>query len=1034
MLNCRVESDCCVDGCRGMHSLWLVLFLVMLALVHCQKDAEALLGFKNKTGRDSKMKALENFLILRPPCTKVGSQCFITFPTVARPPPPPPPEQVQAPPIQPPPPSGQAQAPPAPPGQAQAPPPPPPSQPPAPPGQAQAPPTQTPAPPSQAQATPPPPPSQPAPQQGQAQAPPPPPPIPDSQKDAEALLGFKNKLSRDPLKALEDWQLTSNGHACLWSGVRCNTANRVKELVVTGKSLQGILSNDLGILTFLTHLNLSHNDLSGSMPVALSNCQGLVTLDLSYNFFNGGIPYHWGSLAKLESFNLTGNRLIGSIPNAFMNWRAVTHFVIGENMLVGSFFKQLSTINSLKYIDAHSNLFTGTLVPDYFTLPNLEIVIFYANNFEGQMTATIGTWTKLQWLDLSSNALQGSIPSELGSCTQLTYIKLSNNYINGSIPSSFGNLKKLSTLNMHGNSLSGSIPDLGGCISLKELRLSKNKLDGSIPKGLGSLANLTNLYLSQNKLQGSLPLELRGMVSLQVIDLSLNRITGDIPATLGECTSLKFMDISQNVLSGSIPVTFSKLADLQVMNLSSNRLTGSIPGELGQLYSLAYLDLSTNELSGTIPVSLGDLPLVHLNLSDNQFSGAIPDVPVIQGFTASSFSGNSNLCGPALDKPCTVSAAKKIGQGGIVVAVCVLIIVAVLIVGATWWLCCRYSTPSFLRGPMGMLYTELPSRFTAKDLRAATGEFSDSNIVGVGGHCTVYVAFLSKDKLVAVKKLHPNYYKEDRRSFMADCRILQRVRHPNLVRVLGSCCSKDLCALVLEFMPNGNLGKYLHDAQSPQLSWSQCLDIILGVAHGLAYLHEEWQGEHVVHFDLKSSSILLDEDFKPHITDFNIVKSTDSNMSKDIMQSTVSSSIGYMPPEYTISSTITTMGDVYSFGILVLEILTKTRPNNESLLEYTGMVGWMRMYFPDHIMQIIDSQILESSGCNPQILLCAEMTVHCTNDVPEERPTMQDILSMLDVVISVGIEMDHSKSMANEFIEGSNNEAASEQNQGFDTS
>jgi Leucine-rich repeat (LRR) protein len=328
---------------------------------------------------------------------------------------------------------------------------------------------------------------------------------------------------------------------------------------------------------------------------------GIDNLNLSRNNLVGTIPAELGSLSNLTTLNLWDNQLSGSIPSELGNLTNLTQLVLGSNSLSGSIPAELGN------------------------LTNLTELYLYTNSLSGSIPAELGNLTNLTVFWLFKNSLSGSIPAELGNLTNLTMLPLYKNSLSGSIPAELGNLTNLIALTLHKNSLSGSIPaELGNLTNLTSLHLYTNQLSGSIPAELGNLSNLTTLNLYDNQLSGSIPSELGNLSSLNYFRLYTNALTGSIPTELGGLTNLIELSLGHNQLSGSIPSELGSLSNLTTLNLYDNQLSGSIPSELGSLSNLTILNLSTNSLTGPLPQWLSDMAISTLNVTD-----AFTSAPVV---------------------------------------------------------------------------------------------------------------------------------------------------------------------------------------------------------------------------------------------------------------------------------------------------------------------------------------------------------------------------------------------------------------------
>ena len=349
-------------------------------------------------------------------------------------------------------------------------------------------------------------------------------------------------------------------------------------------------------------IDLSGNNLQGSIPPALRTLPLLQTLDLASNGLTGMIPPEIGDLGNLASLNLYGNRLSGAIP------------------------AELADLSSLQFLNLGNNQFTGPIPASLGGLVNLQTLSLEMNQLNGSIPTALGSLANLQSLNLSWNQLSGSIPVELGGLSALRSLDLSINRLVGTIPDQFVALSNLRGLSLSSNQLSGPIPPLVGSLTnLESLSLLGNYFYDSIPPELANLTNLRGLSLSSNYLSGTIPPELGGLTSLQSLNLSVNQLSGPIPPQLGNLLELTQLNLTGNRLSGPIPVELGGLTKLMILTMNSNQLSGPIPSWLGGLSEMYMLWLQSNRLSGPVPEELSGLTELHdLRLGSNMLSGEIP--------------------------------------------------------------------------------------------------------------------------------------------------------------------------------------------------------------------------------------------------------------------------------------------------------------------------------------------------------------------------------------------------------------------------
>jgi hypothetical protein len=448
--------------------------------------------------------------------------------------------------------------------------------------------------------------------------------------------------------------------------------------------------------------------------------------------------------------------------------------------------------------------------------------------------------------------LQGTLPDSVGNLSSsLNILLFGSNRLSGLVPSSIGNLRNLTELGLEFNDFSGTIDGwVGKLVNLVGLFLTRNSFNGKISASIGNLTKLSLLHLEYNQFNGPIPSSLGTLPQLSELYLSHNNLQGRIPngvftvATLVECV------LSHNNLEGEI-AHFSNLQQLTKLGLSSNKFVGAIPTTLGSCQELGTIRMDQNFLSGSIPTSLGNLSsLTVLNLSRNNLTGIIPAALILLLYV--------------------IFRCKKTNRTQL---------------------------------PL-VSYGEKFSKVSYKDLAQATENFAESNLIGRGNYGLVYRGYLVR--AVAVKVFDMNMQGAER-SFMLECNALRNIRHRNLLPILTVCSTidnkgNDFRALVYEFMSNGNLDTWLHPGNRNvpnQLGLTQRIDIVVGIADALQYLHHDCESP-IIHCDLKPSNILLDVDMTPHLGDFGIASFYLKSMSVRDMGSISSiglkGTIGYIAP------------------------------------------------------------------------------------------------------------------------------------------
>ncbi|KAJ8770528.1 hypothetical protein K2173_018019 [Erythroxylum novogranatense] len=752
---------------------------------------------------------------------------------------------------------------------------------------------------------------------------------------------------------------------------------------VSFNNLQGKVPASLGQLTRLTFLNFASNQLSGEIPPSLFNISSITNFLTGTNMFHGSLPYTIGlTLPNLRQFSFGGNKFSGSIPASLSNASLLKILNIPVNNFVGQVPTNLGNLRNIRWLDFSFNNLGGDAANDLAFLTSLrncsqlQILGFGYNHFEGVLPSSIGNLSiQLEELYLGGNQITGTIPVALEKFINLNVLGMESNHFTGVLPSYFGKFSRLQGLNLFQNKLSGQIPSsIGNLSQLSKLYLLKNNFEGTIPPTIGNCHSLQTLHISENNLTGPIPPEIFFLPSLsQQLNLSFNSLTGSLPAEVGKLANVNLLDISENNMSGEIPSTIGGCQSLEYLYLQGNSIQGNIPSSLASLKGLRRLDLSRNGLTGQIPKDLQGIQFLEfLNISFNDLEGEVPTRGVFANSSAVSLIGNGKLCGGKQEfqlPKCPTTAHRKGKSLAFKLAILIpCVILGILLMSAFLVL---------LRNPRkGCLSETIPmGKFvmvTYKELCQATDQFSSTNLIGYGSFSSVYKGLMSQEqKLVAVKVLNLHKYGASK-SFLSECKALRTIRHRNLVKILTYCSSldnkgNDFKALVFEFMPNGSLDNWLHpdfesQNQSRRLNLLQRLNIAIDTSSALHYLHDQCDTP-VVHCDLKPSNVLLDDDMVAHVSDFGLAKllSTINDDSESRTSTTgLKGTIGYVAPEYGMGGEKSKDGDVYSYGILVLEMFSGKRPTDEMFKNGLTLQNFVKSALPGGLNQVLDPSLVHT--------------------------------------------------------------------------
>ncbi|KAK4392346.1 putative inactive leucine-rich repeat receptor-like protein kinase IMK2 [Sesamum angolense] len=615
----------------------------------------------------------------------------------------------------------------------------------------------------------------------------------------------------------------------------------------------------------------------------------------------------------------------------------------------------------------------------------------------GRISEKIGQLQALRRISLHDNVLVGPVPTSLGFLPNLRGVYLFNNRLSGSIPPSIGpvpvslsNSPSLTLLALQHNNLSGSVPDTWASLSkltmLEELNLSQNQIKGDIPEGLGSLSRLKS------------------------IDISNNAINGSVPESLFKLSSLVTINLENNYLDGQIPESIEQLRNLSILDLSNNKFQGQIPGVIGNITSITFLDLSENNLTGEIPISLINLHnLSSFDVSFNNLSGAVPSV-LARKFNSSSFTGNVQLCGYSSSTPCPAPGPehnlpspsqgapkhhhRKLSTKDIILIAAGALLVVLLILCCVL-LCClirrKASSKSRTAKAGGLASTTRGAKqFLLQGLKLSNrGLKPEEKIMGKSTYGTCYKATLDDSNQVAVKRLREKITKAQK-EFELEVSELGKIRHPNILALrayyLGpkgrSFLSMIIC--LMEVLPRG---------PETIIPWPTRMTIAIGITQGLCYLHNE---ENIVHGNLTSSNILLDEHNNPKIADVGLSRLMTSTASTNVIAT--AGTMGYRAPEFSKLKNASTKTDVFSLGVIILELLTGKSPSEAT--DGLDLPQWVASIVKEEwTNEVFDVELMRDASNICELLNTLKLALHCVDPSPAARPEAQQVVQKLEEIV-----------------------------------
>ncbi|KAM3377854.1 leucine-rich repeat receptor protein kinase HPCA1 isoform X1 [Capsicum galapagoense] len=872
--------------------------------------------------------------------------------------------------------------------------------------------------------------------------------------DAAALFALKASWNNLP----PNWE-GPDPCGSSWAGVICNNS-RVTSIKLSGMGLEGNQFGDLSSLSALQILDLSNNvGLKGTLPPSIGNLKNLTTLILVGCSFFGPIPASIGSLEQLVFISLTSNSFTGPIPPSIGNLSKLSWLDLSDNKITGTIpishdsVLGLDSLVNTRHLHLSKNQLSGPIQPQLFS-PDMKLihVILDHNQLTGEIPESLGSLQNLEILRLDWNSLNGSVPSKLNNLTSLNELYLSNNNLNGSIPDLTG-MNLLTYVGMSNNSFNASsVPQWFTSLPLlKTIYMENTTLQGQIPVDIFSLANLETIGLANNKLNGTLDIGTRYGNNL-TLDLRNNSIkdftqkTGynmnislaGNPICDGTGATAKYCAIQISNDSFSSPMSCPAMSCNSDKTLSptckcSYPYTGTL-----HFFSLSFSNLENSSYFSTLAGSMmkaflsNGLPVDSVSLSDPtvdvysylqieaQIFPATQDSFNHTSISSIGFLLNRNpfqlqYFGPFFFTSegycCFADGKKKSSHTGLIIGIsvgCALLVLLTLCAGLYAFhqrkiakRAGHSSNPfeSWDRDTSGAVPQLKGARwFSFEEIRRCTNNFSESNCIGSGGYGKVYKGTLTAGEVVAIKRAQHGSM-QGAFEFKTEIELLSRIHHKNVVSLVGFCYEQGEQMLVYEYIPKGTLRESLSVKPKFQLEWTRRLRIALDAARGLAYLHE-LADPPIIHRDVKSNNILLDDHLTAKVADFGLSKLLRDD-DKGHVTTQVKGTLGYLDPEYYMSQQLTEKSDVYSFGVVLLELITARAPIERGK-HIVRLVAETMYDSKDNskLYQLIDPRIGPGSKLEGVDRLFA-LGMRCVNESGADRPSMGEAVKEIESILEI---------------------------------
>ncbi|XP_043810758.1 probable leucine-rich repeat receptor-like serine/threonine-protein kinase At3g14840 isoform X3 [Manihot esculenta] len=904
--------------------------------------------------------------------------------------------------------------------------------------------------------------------------------LPDD--EVEALRDIGNTLGKkdwnfnvDPCSGESGWadsiqvKGSENAVTCTCSFPNSSVCH-VTSIVLKSQNLQGTLPEDLGRLPFLQIISLLGNRLTGPIPKEIGNISTLQNLTVEFNQLSEELPPELGSLSRVERMHLTSNNFTGQLPATFGKLTSLKEFRIGDNKFTGPIPNFIQNWTTLKQLVIQGSGLSGpipsgieqlknmidllldcrrisdlsgneTKFPQLSNMKSLDKLILRNCNIVGELPDSLGGITTLKTLDLSFNKLTGEIRTSLNGLAKTDYIYLTGNLFSGKVPGwilekgenvdlSYNNFTIQSscqqrTVNLFGSSSNGNVSTSVSC--LRSDQCSKYFNSFHINCG-GTEAKFNGISYEDDVDQAGPSTFYQGRTNWAFSStghfmdngLPTDSYTGTNTTELPAGTSELYRDARLSPLSftyygfcmrnGNYTV---RLHFAEIIFTDDNTY-GSLGRRLFDIYiqgKLVKNDFNIEDEAGGVGKA------IIKNFTASVTSHTL-DIRFYWGGKGTTGIPQKGVYGPLISAISVTSDStpgSRISAGTIVGIAIAVVVIIFLVIGVLWWKGCLRHKDEMDQDLRGLDIQT--GSFALRQIKAATNNFDPSNKIGEGGFGPVYKGFLSDGTIIAVKQLSSKS-KQGNREFVNEIGMISALQHPHLVKLYGCCIEGNQLLLVYEYMENNSLARALfgHEECQLNLDWPTRHKIAIGIAKGLAFLHEESRLK-IVHRDIKATNVLLDKNLNPKISDFGLAKLDEEENTH--ISTRVAGTLGYMAPEYAMRGYLTDKADVYSYGIVALEIVSgrsnsSYRQNPKEECFY--LLDWaLVLKERESLLELVDPKLGKKYD-KEQMMTLINVALLCANVSPAVRPTMSSVVSMLegktsveDLVLDASVSKSHDE-------------------------